>query len=204
MTPLSGRGTIPSLTSVFPPAEPYEQDRLVAQVAVAPVQGLDGKTHRLRELWRDKTSVTTFVRHFGCLFCHQMVGDLVQHLPGIIERGARVVIIGNGTLEQARHFFSVKKLPRDGVDVVTDPRRESYAAAGLERGMVRTFLNPGSFTAYGAAKSLGHRVTGLFGDLTQLGGLLVVRPPATLLYAHKSRFAGDHPDMHKVISKLSA
>jgi hypothetical protein len=192
------------LTSVFPPAEAYEQDRLVAQVAVAPVLGLDGKTHRLRELWRDATSVTTFIRHFGCLFCHQMVGDLVEHLPRILERGARVVIIGNGTLEQARHFFSVKKLPRDGVEVVTDPRRESYAAAGLERGITRTLLNMGSVAAYGAAKSQGHKITGLFGDLTQLGGLLVVQPPATLLYAHKSRYAGDHPDMLKVIAKLSA
>jgi len=175
----------------------------VAQVAVAQVQGIDGKTHRLRDLWRDTTSVTTFVRHFGCLFCHQMVSDLVEYVPGILERGARIVIIGNGTLEQARHFFSVKKLPRDGVDVVTDPRRESYTAAGLERGIARTFLNAGSVAAYGAAKTQGHKVTGLFGDLTQLGGLLVVRPPATLLYAHKSRFAGDHPDMLKVLAQLS-
>lgn len=188
---------------MFPPAEAYEQDRLVAQVAVAQVQGIDGKTHRLRDLWRDTISVTTFVRHFGCLFCHQMVSDLVVYLPRILAQGARVVIVGNGTLEQARHFFSVKKLPRDGVDVVTDPRRESYAAAGLERGFARTFLNGGSVTAYGAAKSQGHKVTGLFGDLTQLGGLLIVRPPGTLLYAHKSRFAGDHPDMVKVLAQLS-
>jgi AhpC/TSA antioxidant enzyme len=190
------------LTSSYPP-DAYETDRLVAQVAVAQVQGLDGKTHRLRDLWRNATSVTTFVRHFGCLFCHQMVGDLVEHLPGILERGARVVIIGNGTLEQARHFFAVKKLPRGGVDVVTDPRRESYAAAGLERGFARTLLNRGSAGAFGAARSQGFRITGLFGDLTQLGGLLVIKPPATLLYAHKSRFAGDHPDLLKVISKLS-
>jgi hypothetical protein len=191
------------VSSDFPSFEgPLDADRTVTQVAVAHVLTLDGKVHRLRDLWRDTTTVTTFVRHFGCLFCHQMVSDLVTFIPDIVQRGARVVIIGNGTLEQARHFFLEKKLPRSGVDVVTDPRRESYAAAGLERGVSRTFLNAGSVVAYGAARLHGHKGTGLFGDLTQLGGLFVIKPPASLIYAHKSRFAGDHPDMAKVLSYL--
>ncbi|HVW90300.1 MAG TPA: peroxiredoxin-like family protein [Gaiellaceae bacterium] len=173
-------------------------ERIVAQVAAAQVLALDGRVHRLRDLWRGVPNVTTFVRHFGCLFCHQMVNELVTRIPEIVGRGARVVIIGNGTLEQARHFFSERKLPRSGVDVVTDPRRESYAAAGLERGLFRTF-NGSSATAYRAARARGHRVTGLFGDLTQLGGLFVIQPPATLVYAHRSRFAGDHPDMTDVL-----
>ena len=176
-------------------------DRAVAHVGAAQVLALDGKVQRLRELWRDMPSVTTFVRHFGCLFCHQMVNDLILHIPRIIDRGARIVIIGNGTLEQARHFFSERRLPRSGVDVVTDPRRESYAAAGLERGLFKTF-NPSSANAYGGARSQGHRVTGLYGDLTQLGGLFVIKPPATLVYSHRSRFAGDHPDMTNVLKHV--
>jgi hypothetical protein len=179
-----------------------DTDRVVAHMAVTQVLGLDGKVHRLRDLWRDTPSVTTFVRHFGCLFCHQMVSNLVEYVPKILDRGARVVIIGNGTLEQARHFFSEKKLPRSGVDVVTDPRRESYDAAALGRGVARTFFNAGALSAYAAARKQGHAVTGLFGDLTQLGGLFVVNPPASLAYAHKSRFAGDHPDMVEVLRHL--
>jgi hypothetical protein len=172
--------------------------RAIAQLAAAQVLALDGRVYRMRDLWRDTPSVTTFVRHFGCLFCHQMVNDLILYIPRIVERHARIVIVGNGTLEQARHFFSERRLPRGGVDVVTDPRRESYGAAGLGRGLLKTF-NRSSATAYGAARSHGHRVTGLFGDLTQLGGLFVIKPPATLAYAHRSRFAGDHPDMDDVL-----
>jgi hypothetical protein len=67
---------------------------------------------------------------------------------------------------------------------------------------VRTFLHPGAQKAFGGAKAQGHRITGLFGDLTQLGGLLVVKPPASLAYFHKSRFAGDHPDMTAVVGVL--
>jgi len=191
-----------SLTADFPSTDRDDADRVVAQIAAAAVLGIDGKTHRLRELWGQGVSVTTFIRHFGCLFCHQMVSDLVAAVPRILERGARVVIVGNGTLEQARHFFSVKQLPREGVDVVTDPRRESYAAAGLERGYARTFLHPGAASAYKTARAQGHRITGLLGDLTQLGGLFIVKPPGVLVYAHKSRYAGDHPDMGEVLTNL--
>lgn len=178
-----------------------EADRLVAQIAAASVLMLDGKTTRIRELWRDAPTVTGFVRHFGCLFCHQMVEELVKSVPHILESRARVVIVGNGSLEQARRFFLEKGLPRDGVSVVTDPDRDSYKAAGFERGITKT-LNPGSVKAYGVAVRQGHRVTGLFGDLTQLGGMLVVKPPASLVYFHKSRFAGDHPRMDDILAAL--
>jgi hypothetical protein len=181
--------------------DPVAVERLVAQIAAAQVFGLDGHMTRIRELWRDVPTVTGFVRHFGCLFCHQMVEDLVSAVPDILARKARVVIVGNGTLEQARHFFGDKKLPRDGVSVVTDPNRESYKAAGFERGLLKTF-NPASVKAYGPARSSGHRITGLFGDLTQLGGLVVVKPPASLVYFHKSNFAGDHPRMAEVLAAI--
>lgn len=182
--------------------DPLETDRVVAQMAAAHVVQLDGSTVRLREFWKDTTAVTGFVRQFGCLFCHQMVHDLVVHTPEILRRGCRVVIVGNGSVEQAARFFSMKKLPRDGVSVVTDPDRESYKAAEFERGFARTFLHPGAHRAYGPARKNGHRITGLFGDLTQLGGLVATRPPATPLYFHRSRYAGDHADLDLVISRL--
>lgn len=182
--------------------ERLEQDHLVLHLAAVQVIGLDGSPVRIREFWRKATTVTSFVRHFGCLFCHQMVHDLVTSVPNIVARGAQVLIVGNGSTEQAKRFFTSKKLPREGVAVVTDPDRESYRTAGFDRGYARTFLHPGAAKAFGGAKAQGHRITGLFGDLTQLGGLLVVKPPASLAYFHKSRFAGDHPDMSEVIAAL--
>jgi peroxiredoxin len=190
---------MPSATSEN---DAVERDHLVVQLAAALVIGLDGKPVRIREFWRKTTTVTSFVRHFGCLFCHQMVHDLVETVPTILASGAQVLIVGNGSVEQAKRFFTSKKLPREGVLVVTDPERESYKSAGFERGYGRTFLHPGASKAYGAARAQGHRISGLFGDLTQLGGLLVVRPPAALVYFHKSRFAGDHPEMRDVVAAL--
>lgn len=200
MPPEPGRATLEMMAAAFE-YDTVEADRLVAQIAAASVLTLDGKATRIRELWRDAPTVTGFVRHFGCLFCHQMVEELVKTVPHILEKGARVVIVGNGSIEQAKRFFLEKSLPREGVSVVTDPDRESYKAAGFDRGITKT-LNAGSVKAYGIAARQGHRVTGLFGDLTQLGGMLIVKPPATLVYFHRSRFAGDHPRMDDILSAL--
>ncbi len=178
--------------------------RVVAQIAAAQVETLEGKKVRIREFWRESKYVTGFIRQYGCIFCHQMVHDLVVHVDEILGRGAKVLIVGNGSAAQAQRFFAMKKLPREGVTVTTDAERESFKAAEFERGLARTFLHPGAIDSYVTAKKQGHRITGLFGDLTQLGGLVATRPPALPLYFHRSKFAGDHADLNVVISQLGA
>lgn len=184
--------------------DPLESDRVAARVAAAVVLGIDGSRLRVRELWRDAPTVTTFLRHYGCLFCHQMVAEVILATPELIARGARVVLIGNGSVEQAHRFFTAKGLPREGCTVVTDPERSSYQAAELERGFAKTFLNAGSQRAFLRARRDGHGISGWLGDLTQLGGTLVTRPPARLQYFHRSEFAGDHPDMSLVARAVDA
>lgn len=178
-------------------------DRFAARLAVAPVRDLAGKPTSLRDLWREAPTVTGFVRHYGCLFCHEMVTDLVALLPDILGRGGQLAIVGNGSVAQARGFFESRGLPRGGVHVLTDPERVAFQAAGFERGLTRTFGHPGAWQAYRRARDAGHRVTGQQGDLTQLGGVVVTRPPATLTYLHRSRHAGDHAPSESIISALA-
>lgn len=175
-----------------------ERDKWLAHVATCDVLDLEGKRVRLRDVWSRTPCVTTFLRHFGCLFCHQMVADVIATTPQILDRGARVVFIGNGSLNQAKRFYSDKGLPRMGCDVLTDPERGSFEAMEMQRGYAKTF-NPQSVRAYRGAKVDGHGITGLFGDLTQLGGLLVTKPPVRFVFLHRSKFAGDHPDMNEVL-----
>ena len=72
--------------------------------------------------------------------CHELVSALAGHAEQIRARGARLVIVGNGSMEQAQRFFAEKGLPVAGVVVATDPSRESYRAAELDRGVVKTFF----------------------------------------------------------------
>jgi hypothetical protein len=179
-----------------------ERDRFLARVAVVQVLSLEGEPLRLRECFRDRPAVIVFVRHFGCLFCHQAVFELLEHAPQIVRRGARLAIVGNGSVAHARRFAESKALPREGVMVLTDPGRDAFKAAGFERGLARTVLHPGAWSAFTKAKAQGHTGNGLFGDLTQLGGVVVAKPPASMLYFHKSRFAGDHPDEAEILAAL--
>lgn len=179
-----------------------ERDRVVASVAAAAVVTLEGRHVRVRELWREGVVVTSFLRHYGCLFCHQAVAEIIAIIPEVTARGATLLFVGNGSVEQAKRFFAEKKLPRDGCTVVTDPERETYRAAALRRGYAATFLNAGSVRSYREARAEGHRITGVFGDLTQLGGVMVTRAPARLLMMHRSRFAGDRADRKAILAAL--
>jgi len=180
-----------------------ELERTIARVAVAHVFGVDGKSTQLRELWRSAPTVTGFVRHYGCIFCHEMADGLLSIAPSIRHAGAQLALIGNGSVEQARRFYLHRGPPREGVHVLTDPERQSYDAAGFERSFTRTFLDGDSRRAYSRARSGGFRITGWFGDLTQLGGVIVTRPPCTPAYLYRSRFAGDHPELAEVLRALA-
>jgi hypothetical protein len=181
-----------------------EQDRMVASVAAASVLTLEGKRIRLRELWDGGVVVTTFLRQFGCLFCHRAIAEVVAIIPDVLARGGRLVFVGNGSIDQAKRFYAEKKLPREGVTVVTDPERESFLAAEMNRGFAKTFFNGGSVAAYRDARHDGHRITGLFGDLTQLGGTMVTRPPARLVMLHRSQFAGDHANAPAILDAVTS
>lgn len=183
-------------------ASDAEDARLLARVGAANVLLVSGKTSRLRDLWAGQPTVVAFVRQFGCLFCHELVSALAGAAPEIVQKNARLVIVGNGSVEQAARFFAEKGLPVAGVVVSTDPSRESYRAAELERGVGKTFFNEGSRRAYVRARKEGFAITGVFGDTFQLGGVLVVRPGTRLAYRHVSKFAGDNPAIEDVIAAI--
>lgn len=177
-------------------------DMLAAAVAATRVLGLDGSPTRLRDAWGGKTVVHVFVRQFGCLFCHEMVASLIDLAPRVVARGSHVVVVGSGSVEQAARFAAAKGLPREGVSLYTDPSRESFDRAGLARSWTGTFLEKDARRAYVRAREEGFRITGVAGDVPQLGGAMVVKPPARLAYLHRSRFAGDHPDLDALLAAV--
>ncbi len=128
---------------------------------------------------------------------------LTRHLAVEIEIavGEPLVLVGIGSLDRASRFARAKNLPRDGVSIYADPTRASFEAASLVRG-TRHVFNTASVRAYLRAKGEGFRITGVSGDVSQLGGLLVVEPPARLRYLHRSAFTGDHPSTEQILGAL--
>lgn len=179
-----------------------EQEWAIA-IAASTVLTMGGERVRVRDLWRTGVTATAFLRHYGCIFCLQFAHDVIAAAPEIIARGATLLLVGNGTVNQARRFFEERGLPKKGCMVATDPERETYQAASFHRGFARTFLEKPARRAYVKARAEGHKITGLSGDLTQLGGLTVTSPPARLVYFFRSEYAGDHPDVAEVLDAVT-
>jgi hypothetical protein len=124
---------------------------------------------------------------------------LRDDIPKIHAAGAELVVIGNGTPQQAGWFAEDVGLP---TPVLTDPTLEVYRAVDAKRGLLGV-LDPRMFLRAFAALGGGFRQSGVQGDATQLGGVFVVGEGGTALYAYRSRFAGDYPDPEAYLEALA-
>ncbi len=124
--------------------------------------------------------------------------QLRDEYPRIRQKGAELVVVGNGQPFHARDFQQEYDLE---FPLYVDPDLEAYAAAGLRRGVKSTM----------SIKSLGHAVRALKsgsrqkktqGDPWQQGGVFVIHPPDTESFAHVSKEAGDHPTPEAFLAAL--
>ena len=101
---------------------------------------VEGKPVNLSSLWRKKSVILAFARHFGCPQCKQMVETLTGILADIESNGLSLAIVTQGTPEGAKAFCSDHA---PGVMCLADPERKAYRAYGLERANFwQAFLSP--------------------------------------------------------------
>jgi hypothetical protein len=119
-------------------------------------------------------------------------------IPDIEERGARLVVVGNGLPGQAR---GLKEDLGISATFWVDTEMKAYRAAGLRRGPMRAL----SWRTLGhlvRAWRRGHRQAGVQGDPWQLGGTFVIAPPDRVHFAQISREAGDHAPVPDLLAAL--
>jgi peroxiredoxin len=160
----------------------------------------DGGTIRLGELWTERTVVLLFVRHFGCIFCRQQIAELRPLADPIRALGAELVVIGLGTVDEARAFRSEQALD---IRIFTDPTREAYCAMEMRRGG-RSVLSPGVFVRALKAWRQGFRQTRPAGDPLQQGGVVIIDRTGVERYVFISREAGEHPAPGDILAALRA
>lgn len=158
----------------------------------------EGRPVRVGQLWADRTVVLVFVRHFGCLFCRQQIAGLRPYLDRIHARGAELIVIGQGSIEEARMFRDEEKL---AVPLLTDPTRQSYCALQMRRGLA-SVLSPGALTRGVHAWRAGFRQSPVAGDPLQQGGVVVIAPGGEERFRFISRHAGDHPTPVQILTAL--
>lgn len=122
-------------------------------------------------------------------------------VPRLHAAGAELIVLGNGSPEQARWFIEDFDIE---TPVFTDPALASHKIVGAGK---LSFFDPKMYLAGARATFKGFRQSKTKGSSLQLGGVFVITADSEMPYKYLSRFAGDHPDPElamAVIEKAAA
>ena len=177
---------------------------LPAALLDAPVAGSnlaagdDGAATLRDQLAGDRPTLLAAVRHFGCIFCREMVKDL-RTAAEVADRGAerrypKVVFVHMAAPEAGARFFG-KLWP--AAPAISDPDRRLYDALGSRRGGWWQMFRPVVWLHGWRALRKGHRVGRPIGDPWRMPVLMLVEPTpagdAAMRPAHAFAHAGSRP-----------
>ncbi|KAL2514410.1 Thioredoxin-like protein AAED1 [Forsythia ovata] len=165
---------------------------------------LNGNGIPISDLWKDRKAVVAFARHFGCVLCRKRADYLAAEKDKMDAAGVALVLIGPGSVDQARAFSNQTKFKGE---VYADPSYSSYEALRFVTGVSTTFT-PGAGLKIIQAYMEGYRQDwGLSFEKDtrtrggwQQGGVIVAGPGKNnILYIHKDKEAGDDPDIEDIL-----
>jgi len=145
----------------------------------------------LLQLSESSPRLVIFLRHTGCIFCKETLGDLHRLREAIEQTGVRLVLVHMGMPDEGEELAARYGLT--GIDMIGDPLRELYQAFQLPHGTFLQLFGP-QVAARGFVAALKGHMQGFFhGDALQLPGAFVVSHGA-ILRAYRHRHVGDRPD----------
>jgi hypothetical protein len=171
-------------------------DRIPGEILDQTVKGLNLTGSTLRdELTSDRPTLLIFLRHFGCIFCREIVADVRQiseqnpHYP-------RVIFFYQGTVEQGEDFF--RRLWPDA-RAIADQSKTFYDGFEVSRGGMQEMFGAEVWACGVRAAMKGHFIGQKVGDPWTMPTSYLVQGRDTLWY-HEGVHAGDHPDFDRIPS----
>ena len=132
------------------------------------------------------------------MFARQRAAALMEIKKQIEANGAKILIIGSGTPEQAKTFaenFNVE------LDIYVDESLQTYNAFSLERAFFKT-LGWKSLKCGVRAMQSGFHQGLSAGDLWQQGGVFVLGPGKQIVYQHVEQYAGEPLEKDEVLQAI--
>lgn len=144
----------------------------------------------LSSLWKEQPAVIVFIRHFGCIGCSSHIDQIWSMREQLEKNGTRIFFIGSGSPYLISEFKKEHKLAN--TQVFTDPGLESFKAAGLLQ-INFDKLDEQSLEKIAELEKKGYtnRIYEGSGSITQLGGVVAIKPSGTVTYHFVSEFIGD-------------
>lgn len=174
-------------------------DRIPDAVLESPVSGVNLSPGTLRDQLGPDPVLFVFLRHFGCIFCRETIGDLrTRHETD--PAFPPVLLFFQGSPIEGKAF-----LRRDWPDAraVSDPEARFYEAFGVARGGLVEMFRPAVWRAKSAAEAKGHSNGERSGDIWRMPGAFLVQG-ARVLWHHEYRHAADHPDYEAISARAAA
>uniref|UniRef100_A0A1D1Y6U5 UPF0308 protein At2g37240, chloroplastic n=1 Tax=Anthurium amnicola TaxID=1678845 RepID=A0A1D1Y6U5_9ARAE len=100
------------------------------------VSDLEGRSIPILDLWKDRKAVVGFARHFGCVLCRKRADVLASKKDIMDAAGVALVLIGPGSVDQAKAFFEQTKFKGE---IYADPGHLSFNALKFVSGVSSTF-----------------------------------------------------------------
>ncbi|KAK3227676.1 hypothetical protein Dsin_007538 [Dipteronia sinensis] len=165
---------------------------------------LNGNAIPISDLWKDRKAVVAFARHFGCVLCRKRADYLASKKDLMEASGVALVLIGPGSVDQARAFSEQTKFKGE---VYADPSHSSYEAFRFVSGVSTTFTPKAGLKiiqsymeGYRQDWNLSFEKDTVSRGGWQQGGIIVAGPgKSNISYIHKDKEAGDDPNIEDIL-----
>jgi hypothetical protein len=136
------------------------------------------------------------------MFCRLHAVQLHRDRERFERAGVRLAVIGQGEPEDAARFRREQGIE---LQLLVDPDRRSYKAAGAKLAAVSELLGPRvMWNGLKRARATGVSQGKVIGHPAQAGGALVVAPDGSIPWAHMSRDASDLPSNDDLLTAATA
>ncbi|XP_044500126.1 thioredoxin-like protein AAED1, chloroplastic [Mangifera indica] len=178
-------------------------EEIVNSLDSVKVFDLNGNEILVSNLWKDRKAVVAFARHFGCVLCRKRADYLASKKDVMDASGVALVLIGPGSVEQARTFSEQTKFKGE---VYADPSHSSYDALSFVSGVSTTFTPKAGLkiiqsymAGYRQDWKLSFEKDTVSRGGWRQGGIIVAGPgKSNILYIHKDKEAGDDPNIEDI------
>ncbi|MAQ64445.1 hypothetical protein CL647_06975 [bacterium] len=128
----------------------------------------------LSELGHEKTVLVVFLRHFGCVFCRQLLSTLQLHYNSLKKSNVVPVLVYMSDHVVGSKLLQPYELSK--CDCISDRDRELYRAFGLTRGkLYQLFGLRVWWKTFAAGVLQGYGVGNQVGDAFQMSGMFLLK-----------------------------
>jgi peroxiredoxin len=117
------------------------------------------------------------------------------------QLGARIVLVGLGTVEETAAFKAQFHVP---FPMIADPEKRLFKAFQLKQATPKALLSVGMAMKGLAALAKGHGIGIPKGDVRQLPGVFIIDRDGRIRFSHFAKDPADHPAADVLLTFLQS